>query len=140
MPKGEEEEVGTGWKVLGLGILGLVFIITRVGSHSYPWNEPGCQAGPGDHAGANSVYTSRYEPGSYGAFWENEERAARGVPGAVASPGLMPSREFSQRVESLAQEQGSKAQQLEIERQRAELEQLRRELDAMKLERAERGF
>ncbi len=140
----QEEEKGSGsWLWLGILILALVFWFTRVGGHVYPWNEPGYRgsqaepAMPGTYAAEAGP---RYEPGSYGAFWENEERAARGVPGAVASPGFSLSKEELEKGQQRLQKEKEQESERQLQAQQAELDRLRRELEAIRRERQREGY
>lgn len=149
----DEREGGGGWVWVGLLIVVAVFFLTRTGGHNYPWNEPGYQSGPSQGqgqaeapSGSYAEAASSYPAGSYGAFWENEERAARGEPGAVASPGFAPSAETIRRGQAELQKQKdeearslAEEQQQLIQAQKAELDRLRRELEEIQNQRRRDG-
>lgn len=87
--------------------------------------------------------SENYEPGSVGAFWANEERAARGVPGAVASPGLayspLPANSGLGQVQaeqSMAEQSALVHQQARmlklLEQQQVEMEKMRNEIERLR--------
>lgn len=139
----QEEESSGSWLWLGLIILGLIFWFTRAGGHVYPWNEPGYDSGQSAPA-APGTYAAQagpqYAPGTYGAFWENEERAARGVPGAVPSPGFAFSKETEARGQQLLRKEQEEERDAKIKAQQAELDRLRQELEAVQKERKRNGY
>ena len=141
----EEEQSSGGWLWLGIIILVVIFCLVRLGPKSYPWNEPGYQPGPGDSGmgyspgSYGSAAQQQYPAGSYGAFWENEERAAQGVPGAVPSPGILPSQETIRYGQARAEKQRAEAEANDAREHEAnlrqELDQLKQELEQIRQER-----
>lgn len=109
-PEVEMRDGSWKWVAAGL-ILGLV-LLGRVSPRDQPWDEPATTGGGTYGGNYSDAQAPRYEPGSYGAFWENEAAAQRGEP-ARASPGIRPETDETQRLRDA------------VERLKAENERLR---------------
>ncbi|MBE7463003.1 MAG: hypothetical protein HS116_05845 [Planctomycetes bacterium] len=132
----EEEKSNWGW--VWWVLLGFAFFYFRTGGYGNSMAQTNGGAAP-----YRTFESENYEPGSVGAFWANEERAARGVPGAVASPGFSftpppPNNGLGQvqAEQSMAEQAADVYQQGRmmklLEQQQAEMEKMRAEIERLR--------
>ncbi|GMV83627.1 MAG: hypothetical protein AMXMBFR7_48110 [Planctomycetota bacterium] len=129
----DEEKEGGGWGWFWLVVIIVGFLYFRTGGYSHT------SQADGEGGFYRTFESENYEPGSVGYFWANEERAARGVPGAVASPGLVytspPTNSGLGQIQ--VEQSAATAQQQErmlklLEQQQAEMERMRNEIERLR--------